>query len=81
VGTDGHRGAVLVVSVWTGDGDLRARLTATDDLAGVAGPLGAAHGVDGICDAVRAWLESIDREGPESPDGSAGPDREITPPA
>ena len=51
---------VLVVHVWTEQGtpELRARLIEARGLEDArTGP--AAAGVDGICDAVRAWLESL----------------------
>ena len=51
---------VLVVRVWTEPGmpELRARLIEARDLDDVQTQATVA-GVDGICDAVRAWLESI----------------------
>jgi hypothetical protein len=51
---------VLVVRVWTEQGvpELRARLLEARGLEDArTGP--AAAGVDAICDAVRAWLESL----------------------
>jgi hypothetical protein len=50
---------VLVVRVWTEPGapELRARLIEARGLED--GETKAAAGVDGICDAVRTWLESI----------------------
>ncbi len=52
-------GAALVVRVWFDEGDLRVRLTATDDLEGPAHSLGVAGDVDGACDLVRTWLTAV----------------------
>ncbi|GAA4746452.1 hypothetical protein GCM10023199_27060 [Actinomycetospora chibensis] len=52
-------GAVLMVRVWFDEGDLRVRLTATDDLEGPAHTLGVAGDVDGACDLVRTWLTAV----------------------
>jgi hypothetical protein len=59
-GADAAPAGVLVVHVWTEQGmpELRARLIEAHGLEDArTGP--AAAGVDGICDAVRAWLESL----------------------
>ena len=50
---------VLVVRVWTEPGvpELRGRLVEARGLEDAQTK--AAAGVDGICDAVRTWLESI----------------------
>jgi hypothetical protein len=52
-------GAALMVRVWFEEGDLRVRLTATDDLEGPARTLGVAGDVDGACDLVRTWLSTV----------------------
>lgn len=52
-------GAALMVRVWFDEGDLRVRLTATDDLEGPAHTLGVAGDVDGACDLVRTWLAAV----------------------
>jgi hypothetical protein len=52
-------GAALMVRVWFEEGDLRVRLTATDDLEGPARTLGVAGDVDDACDLVRAWLTTV----------------------
>jgi len=51
---------VLVVRVWTeaGTPELRGRLIETHGLGGAETKVAAA-GVDGICDAVRMWLEAV----------------------
>jgi hypothetical protein len=55
------RTGVLVVRVWTEAGapELRARLIETQGLDGGTETKVAAAGVDGICDAVRRWLEAV----------------------
>ena len=52
-------GAALMVRVWFDEGDLRVRLTATDDLEGPAHTLGVAGDVDGACDLIRTWLTAV----------------------
>jgi hypothetical protein len=47
--------AALLIRVWEDDG-LRARLMGVRDPSAAPTPWATAHGVDGICDAVRAWL-------------------------
>lgn len=52
-------GGALMVRVWFDQGDLRVRLTATDDLEGPTHTLGVAGDVDGACDLVRTWLTTV----------------------
>jgi hypothetical protein len=52
-------GAALMVRVWFDEGDLRVRLTATDDLESPARTLGVAGDVDDACDLVRTWLTTV----------------------
>jgi hypothetical protein len=48
-------GAALLLRVWR-DGDLRARLLGVDPPYRT---VATAQGIDGICDAVRAWLSRL----------------------
>jgi hypothetical protein len=50
--------AALLLRVWQ-DAGPRARLLAVADAATPPASIGVAHGVDAICDAVRAWLLSL----------------------
>jgi hypothetical protein len=57
--TDADRaGAVLLVAVWTEEGELRGRLTGTDDLGAPTRAVGAAHGVEDLTRAVGDWLRA-----------------------
>jgi hypothetical protein len=57
--TDADRaGAVLLVAVWTVDGELRGRLTGADDLGATTRAVGAAHGVEDLTRAVGDWLRA-----------------------
>jgi hypothetical protein len=57
---DADRSGVLVLRVWTETNapELRARLIQTHDLDGAETSIAAA-GIDGICEAVRGWLEQL----------------------
>jgi hypothetical protein len=57
----GARTGVLVLRVWTEPGapELRARLVESTGTGGRVGSGMTAAGVDGICAAVREWLEPI----------------------
>jgi hypothetical protein len=60
--TSKKRTGVLVVSAWTEDrtsSALRARLTRSTDVRSPQLVVTAAAGVEGICQAVRAWLEEF----------------------
>ncbi|MEJ2860217.1 hypothetical protein [Actinomycetospora flava] len=56
-------GAVLLLSAWVDEGALRVRLTATDDLEGPPRPVGVAGDVEGACELVRRWLETVAASG------------------
>jgi hypothetical protein len=52
-GAAASRGAALLLRVWDDDGEPRARLIGVDPPYRT---VATAHGVDAICDAVRAWI-------------------------
>jgi hypothetical protein len=54
------RSGVLVLRVWTADGSsLSARLTHTLDIAAGQEETTVEGTVDGVCEAVRRWLEKF----------------------
>jgi hypothetical protein len=71
--TDARRaGAVLVVAVWTEDGELRGRLTGADDLGAPGRSIGVAHGVEDVTRAVGDWLRARANELGPDPNGGDG---------
>jgi hypothetical protein len=60
--TTQERAGVIVIRVWIEDASsaqLRARITASEDLSSVEQTVGAAEGVDGILAAVSDWLDGF----------------------
>ena len=57
------RSAMLVLRAWTDSDELRVRLTSGDttygEPAGKDLEVGVEHSVDGVTEAVRAWLEEF----------------------